>query len=509
MEQTNDEKENDWAKTIKQEHIHITNAKSGKKGYYCLGCEEEMVAVKQKKDPTKRSYFRHWAKDVDRDYQECVVANRKYRERLAEQILHRVKSLPVPPVYKYPPKGTDNFPMLLEEKELVTAHKVKSQITFYEDDLGNIYSGKNPEIEDRHLLIRPDITFFDNNDNPKLLIEFVITHPISDLKRLKLQRLGINTVQIIIPKKPEAEIEKTLKSIRSTKWVYNETEANTNYVSLAKGNRERVLEIDELQRKLFEESYNCRAAQISWLIRAIKRNLGSEQYRRAQQLLEQKISGTEEATVRAREELEGLEKEYEGEIRSELQAEFSDEEKEFERQNRQFQGYRTSIEKWYSESTARYREEERELEKEEKRLDELIRRSEKPGETEESIRKEFRAKERELERDIRSTGFLLSKSEEQEAEIEGNTRNLESQIQNFEEYAREEERRIEREFEEINQRTIEAISQRNAPGNPELSERIEDVLRAGRISSNFIERQSAAKRTKEALDFVRGGTWKE
>ena len=509
MEQNINEKENDWAKTVKQEHIHITNAKSGKQGYYCLGCDEIMVAVKQKKDPTKRSYFRHFAKDVDRDYQECVVANRQYRERLAEQILHRLKSIPVPPVYKYPPKGIDDSPMLLEEKKIVTAHKVKSQITFYEDDLGNIYSGKNPEIEDRHLLIRPDITFFDHNNKPVLLIEFVITHPISDLKRLKLQRLGINTMQIIIPKKPEAEIEKTLKSIRSTKWVYHETEANTDYVSPAKGNRERVLEIDELQRKLFEESYNCRATQVSWLIRAVRRNLGSEQYRRAQQLLEQKISGTETATVRTREELEGLEKGYEGEIRSELQAEFADEEAEFERQNREFQEYRTSIENWYSESTARYREEERELEKEEKRLDELVRRIEKPGETEESIRREFRAKEGEIEKEIRSTEFLISKSEEQEAEIEGNTRNLESQIENFEEYAREEERRIEREFEEINQRTIEAISQRNAPGNPELSERIEDVLGTRRLSRSFNENLSRVKQLEEAIQFIRGGAWKK
>lgn len=509
MEQRDFEKENDWAKTIKQVHVHIDNAKSGKQGYYCLGCDKEMVAVKQKKDPKKRSYFRHWAKDVDRNNQECVVANRQYRERLAEQILHRLRSIPVPPVYKYPPQGVDDFPVLLKEKEVITAHKVRSQITFYEDDFGFIYSGKNPEIKGRHLLIRPDIAFFDHKNNPTLLIEFVITHPINDEKRLKLQRLGIDTIQIIIPKKSEPEIEKALKSIRSTKWVYNETEANTKYIPPARENRERVLEIDELQKKLFEESYNCRATQISWLIRAVKRHLGSEQYRRNKQLFEQEISRTEAAAIRTREELEGVERGVEEEIRRGLQTRFADEEAEIDRQNRKFQDYRTSVENWFSKSSTRYREEEGKLKKEEKRLDELVRRSEDPGETEDSIRREYKTKGRKIEQDIRTTEYLLSTSEDQEAEVEGETRNLEFKINNFEEYSREEGRRTEGEFEQIHQRTIEAISQRNAPGNPELSARIEEVLSTRGLSRSFMENLSSIEKLEEALKFIRGGTWKK
>ena len=59
------ETDTDWALTLKQEYIHIDSAESGRKGYYCLGCGKEMEAVKQKKDPTRQSYFRHSAKDIN------------------------------------------------------------------------------------------------------------------------------------------------------------------------------------------------------------------------------------------------------------------------------------------------------------------------------------------------------------------------------------------------------------------------------------------------------------
>lgn len=59
------EKENVNASNVKDEVIHISEAESGRKGYFCSGCKAEMQAVK----PTKRvSYFRHNPEDVKGEF---------------------------------------------------------------------------------------------------------------------------------------------------------------------------------------------------------------------------------------------------------------------------------------------------------------------------------------------------------------------------------------------------------------------------------------------------------
>lgn len=37
------EANNDWAKNVKGEHLFIDNAESGRNGYYCIGCDKQMV----------------------------------------------------------------------------------------------------------------------------------------------------------------------------------------------------------------------------------------------------------------------------------------------------------------------------------------------------------------------------------------------------------------------------------------------------------------------------------
>ncbi|WP_111709115.1 GumC domain-containing protein [Lutibacter citreus] len=308
-EQNKSDYQNDWAKDIKGEPIHINNANSGANGYYCMGCDKEMQAVKFK-NPKYQSYFRHHAKNIDKEKTECVVASRNYRERLAAFILNRIKFINVPPIYKYPPLKEEGLEMFLKDRETIKAHKVVSELTFYEDEQGNILHGKNPKIEDRYLLVRPDVTFFDEKNEAILFIEFVVTHKLSEEKKVKLSRLGINTVQIIIPKVPEVEIEKALKSSRKFKWIYNELEANTEYISIPKGNTEGVPPIDEIQRKLFEESYSCRAAKINNLVRNINKCLRSESYRRTERLFNSEISRVKGNTESAQKRLGDLEEQY-------------------------------------------------------------------------------------------------------------------------------------------------------------------------------------------------------
>jgi len=43
---SSEEINNVYASNLKGEEIHISEADSGRKGYYCLGCKREMQAVK-------------------------------------------------------------------------------------------------------------------------------------------------------------------------------------------------------------------------------------------------------------------------------------------------------------------------------------------------------------------------------------------------------------------------------------------------------------------------------
>ncbi len=548
------ENQNDWAKDIKDDPIHIDNAESGAKGYYCLGCNKEMQAVKFK-NPKHQSYFRHHAYNIDKNNAECVFSSKEYRERLAEQILHRLKELKLPDVYKYPPKGVEGEPNLIQEKETIVASKVRSQLSFYEDYDGVVKWGKNPDLKDRYLLIRPDITFFDKDDDPILFVEFVITHKITFEKRAKLQRLGINTVQIIIPKSPESEIEKSLKSVRKIKWVYNEIEANTEYIPVPKGNTERVSSFDEEQRKLFEESYTCRAAQISNLIRSITRCVESQSYKRTEQLFESEISRIEKSAKRNRERLDELEREHQNEVYEEFRDRFHEIEdgfKKLDSRRRKFEQKSRNLEE-------RYYTKDREIREEEENVSRSVREysnfgdageelKERYGFRRENLRTDFirnriRLKEQKEEVELtperieKLKGREIADIERRREDIKYRRRNLPKRFKEFEgeeqqsfekrkrelgenrdrisqeisgfgEFTKEEERKLETEFENLRKQSIKRINQEDGTGDPELSKRINAILEIRGFLRNYNEKKFAFERNKSALEFVRGGAWK-
>ena len=272
----------DWAYSEKhQKNIHISEAESGLNGYRCLGCHAQMVANIQKKNPNWLSYFSHYASDVNKEKVECVRASKTYREIIARSILNELKYVNAPAIYKYPSLGSDEnlFPMKIESRKKISAAYTKAEVSFYENENGEIKWGKNPTITAKYLLIRPDVTFFNKDNKPILFIEFIVYSKIKPDKFLKLSRLGIDTLQINIPRKSEADIEKALKSSRTYKWVYNEKEANTEYIPVFRKDTEDLPQINDNERIFFDEDFKCRQAEINWLIRSIKRSLQSEQYR--------------------------------------------------------------------------------------------------------------------------------------------------------------------------------------------------------------------------------------
>ncbi len=301
----------DWAYSEKlQKNIHISNAISGlnNNDYSCLGCHTLMVANIQKKNPNWHSYYRHHASNVIKNRAECIRANKEYREKIARTILNQLKYVNAPAIYKLPINaGLDLLPMKIDNRKKITAAYTKAELTFYEDEDGTVKWGKNSNVKEKNLLIRPDVCFFNTNDKPILFIEFIVTHKITPEKFRKLSRIGIDTLQIIIPRKSEEDIEKVLKSSRTYKWVYNERETNTEYIPISRRNSEELSSINDDERIIFEEDFKCRQAEINRLIHSIKRSLSSEQYRRVEFELNKQIQKVESNSEKENQELDDLE----------------------------------------------------------------------------------------------------------------------------------------------------------------------------------------------------------
>lgn len=322
---------------------------SGRKGYVCIGCGAEMEARKG----DKRQYFAHVPSSNNSSLPPCKFRDESYRHKIAKEILQRIKRIKIPSLYKYPPTGIDNYPRLIRKSEFVEASTVKNEIQFYEDNDGEIKWGRNMDFKketNKHLLIRPDVTFFDKKNKPILLIEIVVTNKISSDKYLKIKRLGINTIQIQIPKSSPEYIEKSFSLTKNTEWVYNYEQEKTDYFSLPERTDKGLPSGDEFQRRLssISESYECRAFEINELIRGIRKSLVSERYREVAEGLRREVSRVEENTEKARAELDSLRKQYEESARKSIEAknekitrgerELKKEEREFEKQHTDLEG---------------------------------------------------------------------------------------------------------------------------------------------------------------------------
>lgn len=292
--------QNVFANNVRMEEIHISKAESGRKGYFCQGCQKEMQAVKSRM-PNRISYFRHDYNAV-KGLPKCTYSDETFRHKLAKQFLIALKRVKVPALYKYPPKNIGGIPMFLSESKFIEAEYVRPELYFYENELGEVRCSRTISSEEsKYLLLKPDIVFFDKDEKPILLIEIVATHKITEKKQLDLKRLGIDTIQITIPKDSPENIERTFTITERTKWIYNYEQAITEYIPIPNQSPEGISSTDEEQRKLLEESARCRKAQINNLIRTITRCLESEQYRAIAGNIESEISRVEGNTETNRE----------------------------------------------------------------------------------------------------------------------------------------------------------------------------------------------------------------
>lgn len=387
-------------------------------------------------------------------------------------------------------------------------------------------------------MIRPDLTFFNAKDEAILLIEIVVTHKLDDEKKVKLKRLGINTIQIVIPKDSEENIAKSLQTTNNTKWVYNYVQERTDYIQVSKGDREELSSIDELQRKFFGESFVCRTNQISNLVRSIKNSLGTELYRRIEQQFESELSRVKTNTKRNRERLDELERRFEKEVYSGIRNEHAEVEQGFADLEKQ----QIAFEEYYADLERRYLKRRRELKEEEANTDREIKSRYRVGESEDDIRREFGIEEAridneqknvtrqegyvdtDLREESRFAGDFAGENEREEKKLEREFGQLETKEREWveilrkgiqskdEEYKRlqsEMENELRSEFEREYEQIVDRVNKRDVQSNDELSERIKSILEIRGLLDNYENEIPTLARYKTYLEFVRTGAWKE
>jgi hypothetical protein len=312
-------------------------------GYFCMGCQRRLQAVLFTID-NYQSYFRHDAEAVKNE-PKCTYSDETYRHKLGKEILQRLKSIRIPSLYKYSTDKENPRKYLLSESQFITASRVINEHFLYEDENGEIcYSKDKPVNKEEELLIRPDVLFLDSKDRPILIIELVATHKPDRNKLIKLKRLGINAVQVRIPRNSPEAIEMVFKQTTNTHWIYNYVEENTEYLPISGSLVEGISQVDVEQKRFFEETFLCRSAQIRNLIRQIERLLESERYEQIVGDFESEIQRVEENTRREQQRLDELRDQH-----SERGIEKHSERRKAFRENRdRFQRYQRELEDRYS-----------------------------------------------------------------------------------------------------------------------------------------------------------------
>lgn len=459
--------------------------------------------------------------------------------------------------------------MYIKEPEFVYAHSVGIEFWIYEDDFGNIHfvQEKNigiKEITDKDNLIKADVVFFDFKGNPKLLIEVIATHKVDSEKLIKLKRIGIDTVQVKIPKSSPEDIENCFKRTDSTKWLYNNERENTTYISTSRENTERIPQFDEFEREKlkFEKSFSCRKAEISNLIRELRKSLESEQYRRVAEGLRRERARIDADTESERTELDRVRKQYEDAARESTKAkkdELTSREQGLRSEEREFEKRRGKLE-------GRYYLEKRELEENREQLEEryYIKKRELRGATDnitkiinaissslEGIEKRRKETATEFEQASGEIGTEAEQIKEEgtklDTEFEESIQGLSTRIREMpEEFRREEvefreklgrrkeeftenmerrkaqfreklerekiefieererfETQIRNEFEQDRIKSIKAIENRNTSEVSRVRRKIRGILDEGQVLDDVTERRSCFKRlgiVKEAFD---------
>ncbi|PKR80717.1 hypothetical protein CW751_08070 [Brumimicrobium salinarum] len=436
-------------------------------GYFCLGCKKKMEAVLPKKKISK--YFRHHVTKGSKN--NCTYSHETHRHFLSKSYLKELNKIKVPPLYKYP--DSDDDPIYqIREADFVKAHSVILEKAIFEDENGKVQLVSKDKVDEKYLYFIPDAILLNEKNEPILLVEFVATHKPDQKKLMKLKRLGIDAIQVYVPKSSPEEIKRNLLISKNTKWLFNYEEQKTVYTQISAEDSRRIYDVDELQRSFFEEGYKCRSAQLGELIRSIEKILESESYRTIEQNIESEIRRITLASERAESELEELREKH---SRSGIER-YQEQRERVEVSEKEFQSKVSRLEQRYRSKRSRVEREIRVIEEETR---EVVSAIEAQSNIDEAIEREQKT-----EKEIRQkTEGLSNKIGELQQKLGRESEQLR------ESYEQEEER-LEEEFRRDSERKEQDIK--------ELREKTESIPETFERLRKDIESKIAGFRTEEA-----------
>jgi hypothetical protein len=540
--------------------IRIGDAASGRKGYYCTGCKNEVEAVKPKIGKFQ-SYFRHVPRDVSFSISECTWSSETYRHKIAKETLQIEKSVRVPRLLKYPPLDFDGDPKLIQGPRTITAFRVDVEKSFYLNNNGELrYGPKTNESDfngDKNFLIVPDVIFFNNLDQPILFIELVATHDIDDAKLAKILALKVDTIRIRLPSESPEAINECLKTGVRTKWIYSNEREQTNYHQLPGNFIQGVRGSDQDEAGVSYESSGCRKSRVRNLIRGIRRGLEADGFIGASESLKQQINSIERELIRRK----AIEKKIEREVYEELRdrrekLQFKEEQlirinnwveeryKVFRgeidlRRTRRDRERRAEIDKeqerinsLFARIRDRYERKGKDLEIEEEEFTNLLKHSEESTKSDgrvfireqerieseiirvgndiqtlrgkmESLQEDFESEERQLGDSFRRKEESLERnfkiSAERETIIIEQLRKREEKLPRDFEFSRNE---IAKRFERLEDETIKSVESENSRADTQLSRELKELVSYGKIFKNYIIVLATRERNRSALKFI-------
>ena len=540
------EEYNVFASNVEGKEVFVQDAEQGRHKYFCLGdgCKREVIRVLHNSSP----HFRHYVKPGTIQ-KKCTYKDETYRHKLAKEILQREKRIKIPTLYKFPPKGVKGIPRILAETKTIEADHVKIERYIYETNDGKIKIGRKTEEEGLNLLVNPDVIFFNKKNEPILLIEIVATHKLNDEKKIKLSRLGIDTIQVTVPKDSPESIEKSLlNNANRAKWIYSNEEQNTEYIPVSYSSAEGISSIDEQQRKFFEESYKCRKARIRNLIRTIEKCLGSKQYRGINDAFESELSRVENNSERNRERLQSLQDKH----RKGIERKYKEQVEELELGEELLEKKKNEFEQRYSDLESRYIAKKGELEDEERIIDFEIRGENKATEGGGSsidsrkreiegeikaIGKNIELEEAEIKREVEDFGESIEFEKSETKRIQQETENLPEKYRQIEQDLRDRYRRLEEQekskikdieseegglpnqfeqdrkeledrFNVIRKQSLRQLEERDVGVNTEFSRKLKKTIENGTLLHNLKKANLELGRVRKAKELIETNAYK-
>lgn len=493
--------QNSYALNKDGEGIEIWDAVSGRQGYYCPGCHREMQAVKSRL-PNRISYFRHDAKDV-LNKGKCTYSDFNERKKIAKEILVQLKMIKAPSLYKYPPNNENElFPMKLQSSKNIKAFKVLTERYFYEDTNGNVLWGDKSTNHKLTFLTKCDVVFLDQSELPTLIIQLVDKFGIKDSDKNALKILGINAVQVKLPRVSRDNVVSLFKKTVNTKWLYNYEQERAKYVSVSSTDSESVSIVDKEQRGFFEDSFICKQAEIRNLVRSITKCLESKHYRDFTRKLEDEISRVADKSDGVRASIVELQEK----IKRELDFEFEREEAAIEnnrsiysRQEGRINKLLVQLEKRYKRKVDQVEIEERQFES---RIDGECRRKGARGSTVASRKRDIADQIRIIERDF--------ENERREVErIQRDREALPSKYSEAEESLRVEFENLQEKYRQKTLGANEEIWDPNTESDSELPTGLNEFADIRRTVFDCIEKQGLLKRYRAALNSLRSRAHKK